>query len=306
MLSNGSPTSEGGEKKLDKARCWDVAGSPGPFGTGHGGAQADYIPFRGFRIFSSLPAGSTRGCSLNLVLIISDRPEQARSLSERLGVAGIEAIPCASDWRLAVRCLTSHNISLIVLSIGNSPEHKALFQTLRDLTEVPVVAMGVGKDAGQVVWYLEQGAADYVTPTMPVGVLAGKLALLLRPRAAQRRTVIGLGDLVVDIDRRTVTRGRKTVSLTPLEFTLLQVLAENAGRACSRQMLLEKVWGQEFRDCTHYLRLYIGYLRQKLELDPGRPRHILTEWGYGYRLVEPKATGRQPSLRPGLRPAPSP
>jgi two-component system KDP operon response regulator KdpE len=221
-------------------------------------------------------------------------------------VAGIEAMPCASDWRLAVRCLTSHNISLIVLSVDKSQERKALFQTLRDLTEIPVVAMGVGKDADQVVWYLENGAADYVTPTMPVGVLAGKLALLLRRRPAQSGTIIGLGDLVIDAGRRMVTRGRKTISLTPLEFSLLQVLAENAGRACSRHMLLEKVWGQEFQDCAHYLRLYIGYLRQKLEVDPGRPRYILTEWGYGYRLVEPRRAGRQPSAQPALRPAPSP
>jgi len=243
---------------------------------------------------------------VNLVLIIGDSPEQARSLSERLGLAGIEAMPCASDWRLAVRCLTSHNISLIVLSVDKSQERKALFQSLRDLTEVPVVAMGVGKDADKVVWYLEQGAADYVTPTMPMGVLAGKLAVLLRRRPAQSRTIIGLGDLIIDVDRRTVTRGQKAVSLTPLEFTLLQVLAENAGRACSRHMLLEKVWGPEFQDCTHYLRLYIGYLRQKLEVDPGRPRYILTNWGYGYRLVSPKAASRQASARPTLWQAPSP
>ncbi len=87
-------------------------------------------------------------------------------------------------------------------------------------------------------------------------------------------------------------KGTDEISLTPLEFRLLKELATNKGRPCRHKDLLKTVWGEDFTNCSHYLRLYVGYLRQKLEDNPRRPRMLLTEWGYGYRLVEPKADKR--------------
>lgn len=242
---------------------------------------------------------------MKIILVIGDRPEQAKALAERLGIFGIEAIPCARDWKLAVRCLTSHQVSLILLSVDKSQKSSEFFSTLQELTEVPITAFGMGTDADHVVWYLENGSADYIPANTPINVLAAKLSSQLRtgPQApAPARGVINLRDLSIDLDAYVVTRSRRVVSLTPLEFKLLRVLAENAGRACSRKMLLEQVWGEDFQSCAHYLRLYIGYLRQKLEVDPARPRLLLTEWGYGYRLVKPRQVERRvTALRPQLR-----
>jgi DNA-binding response OmpR family regulator len=246
---------------------------------------------------------------LKIILVIGERPEQATALAQRLGVSGLETIPCARDWKLAVRCLTSHNISLIVAGVDRSPESAEFFMTMRELTDVPIVAFGAGNDANSIVWHLEHGAADYIPAASPANVLAARLALRLKDgEPAQDRQVVRIRDLTIDTAARTVTRGNRVISLTPLEFRLLAVLTDNLGRSCSRQMLLERVWGKDFQDCTHYLRLYVGYLRQKIEVDPGRPRYLLTEWGYGYRLVEPTRTAeRTPAVRqPQLRTASTP
>lgn len=245
---------------------------------------------------------------MKIILVIGDRPEQAQALAERLGIFGIEAIPCARDWKLAVRCLTSHQISLILLRVDKSQKSSEFFSTLQELTEVPITAFGIGTDADHVIWYLENGSADYIPANTPINVLAAKLLSQLRmgrEDPVQGRGVIHLRDLSIELDARIVTRARQAISLTPLEFKLLSVLAENAGSACSRQMLLERVWGEDFQSCAHYLRLYIGYLRQKLEVDPARPRLLLTEWGYGYRLVKPRQVERRvTALRSQLRNAP--
>jgi two-component system KDP operon response regulator KdpE len=224
---------------------------------------------------------------VNVILVIGDRPEQAKAFAERLGPVGIEAIPCARDWKLAVRSLTSHTVDLILLHVDDSEDSAQFFTTLRELTDVPVLALGVGNDPHQIIWYLDHGAVDYIPRTTPHRVLAAKIGALRRPQPLlmQERSLV-VGPLVIDVDRRSVTRNGERVSLTPIEFRLVEALARNAGRACSHRDLLQAVWGADFEDCAHYLRLYIGYLRQKLEENPRRPRTILTEWGYGYRLVE--------------------
>ena len=95
-----------------------------------------------------------------------------------------------------------------------------------------------------------------------------------------------VGDLEVDLDRHEVRRRGRVVPPTPTEFRILRVLAERPGAVCTNRMILEQVWGEEFADCTHYLRLYVGYLRKKLEEDPRHPRLLVTEWGVGYRLIQ--------------------
>jgi two-component system, OmpR family, KDP operon response regulator KdpE len=223
---------------------------------------------------------------LNNVLVVGERPEQARALAERLGLLGLETIPCARDWKLAVRSLTGHKISLILAEVDQSQESRDFFQLLRELTDLPIVAFGSKNDTDEVVWYLEHGATSHVARTTAQGVLAAKLAALLGANGhVMSQEVVRTGNLTIDIAAYSVTRDGVPVQLTPIEFRLLQVLAENAGAACSQGKLLETVWGPDFRDCAHYLRLYMGYLRQKLEVDPKRPRILLTQWGYGYRLA---------------------
>lgn len=241
---------------------------------------------------------------MNIVLIVGERPEQATSLAERLGILGVEAIPSAREWKLAVRCLTSHRVSLMLLDVGNDAASRDFFELVREVADVPIIARGNVALAEQAVWYLDNGAIDYVSRTMPPTILAAKINLLLqRADPFKNSGFIRLGELTIDLDQYSVTRSGQGVALTPIEFRLLRVLAENAGKACSHQTLLDSVWGEDFRDCSHYLRLYMGYLRQKLEDDPKKPKLLLTERGYGYRLVALQ-NQEAPALRhASLRPA---
>ena len=227
---------------------------------------------------------------MSVVLVVEGGPDQSNALAERLGLLGVEAIPCARDWKLAVRSLVAHDVSLILLDVDDSKESLAFFRILNDVGDVPVIARGEMGNTENVVEYLESGAADFVGRTTTFPVLAAKIQSLLRSTRSNGSVPapIQVGDVKIDVQSRTVTKGAKEISLTPLEYRLLKELAANKGRPCGSKDLLKSVWGEDFTDCSHYLRLYVGYLRQKLEDDPRRPRMLLTNWGYGYRLVAPK------------------
>lgn len=233
---------------------------------------------------------------MSLVLVIGERPERAHALSERLGICGVDALPCDRDWKLAVRSLTSHSVSLIVLDVDSQPDTQEFFRTIRDITDMPIIARGAATNYEQQIWYLENGAADYIGRTVSAQVLAARVQAILRSGRSPGQTVgiIRIGVVAIDVDSHSVVKDGVPVSLTPIEFRLLTALAENAGRACSRDELLRRVWGEDFEDCSHYLRLYIAYLRGKLEDNPHRPQMLLTEWGYGYRLV-PLERSRAPA-----------
>jgi two-component system KDP operon response regulator KdpE len=193
---------------------------------------------------------------------------------------------------LAVRSLTSHPVGLIIASADKTQQSIDFFSTLRELTDVPIIALGSSSEADTIVSYLDNGAVDYLPASTPLKVLAAKVSSRLREREQAARNgnshILELRDLRIDFGARRVVRGARTVQLTPIEFKLLSVLAQNVERTCSRKMLMEQVWGKDFEDCTHYLRLYVGYLRQKLEPNPARPRYVVTDWGYGYRLTDPQ------------------
>ena len=239
---------------------------------------------------------------MNIVLVVGERPEQASALAERLGIVGVEAVPCAREWKLAVRCLTSHKISVVLTHVDGTAASRDFFALLRELTDVPIMALGNPAKAEPAIWYLDNGAIDYVSRKVPVDMLAAKLSALMRTNGNHHDPrVLEFGNLVVDVQAHSVSKNGVPVSLTPIEFKLLEELALNAGKACSRRLLLQKVWGNDFEDCAHYLRLYIGYLRQKIEDNPRRPRIIQTEWGYGYRLVATRGGRTEAAARPSLR-----
>jgi two-component system KDP operon response regulator KdpE len=197
----------------------------------------------------------------------------------------------------------THDVSLILLDVDDSEDRLAFFGLLNDVSDVPVIARGVMANTDSVISYLEKGAADFVGRTTALPILAAKIQSLLRSAQSNgsASASIEVGEVSIDLRSRTVKRGTEEVSLTPLEYRLLKELATNKGRPCKRKDLLRSVWGEDFVSCSHYLRLYVGYLRQKLEDDPRRPRILLTEWGYGYRLVEPKAASRSVPARATLR-----
>lgn len=240
---------------------------------------------------------------MNVTLVVGRGPDQSSALADRLGLLGVEAIPCARDWKLAVRSLMAHAVSLILLDVDESEDSLAFFQALDEVSDVPVIVRGAMTDSDNVVSYLESGAADFVGRTTTFPVLAAKIQSLLRSVQSNDSVAapIEVGEVSIDLRSRTVMKGPEEISLTPLEFRLLKELAANKGRPCKHEDLLRSVWGEDFTSCSHYLRLYVGYLRQKLEDNPRRPRILLTQWGYGYRLVDPKVDSKRVRTQAALR-----
>lgn len=187
--------------------------------------------------------------------------------------------------------LREHLPDLVILDIM-MPEmdgFEALHE-IREVSTVPVIMLTVRQNEQDKIHGLDLGADDYIAkPFSPRELLSRIRALLRRSLMAppSRKTEIIVDpDLKIDFTRREVTVRGKKVVLRPTEYRLLYHLVSNAGRLLTHETLLSKVWGREYRDEAHYLRLYITYLRQKLEKDPAHPQYILTERGVGYRFKE--------------------
>jgi two-component system KDP operon response regulator KdpE len=175
---------------------------------------------------------------------------------------------------------------LIILDLG-LPDMDGLevLGRLREWSKVPVIVLSVRNADRDKVALLDAGADDYVTKPFSVD------ELLARVRTAQRHThpekdpaIYSCGSIQVDLAHRIVTRNNEVIKLTPTEYALLRLLIQNAGKVLTHKQILQEVWGKEYVEETHYLRVYFAQLRQKLEDDPTRPKIILTESGVGYRL----------------------
>lgn len=167
----------------------------------------------------------------------------------------------------------------------------AFCESLRGMTAIPVVVCSVSSREGDIVRALDAGADDYLVLPMPPRELRARLHAILRrsgdgePVRPNPREIV-VGDLRISLDDRRVYRRGHSIELSPTEFRLLLALVQQAGRPVSHSLLLFSVWGPEYVDSRNYLRLYVGYLRSKLEDDPATPRIIVNEWGIGYRFQE--------------------
>jgi two-component system KDP operon response regulator KdpE len=149
-----------------------------------------------------------------------------------------------------------------------------------------IVLSAVGEEREKIA-ALDAGADDYVTKPFSVDELLARLRAVLRRTLPEQGPVIEVGALRIDVAERVVTRGSERIKLTPHEFDLLRVLAQNRGKLLTHRMLLREVWGPSYQVEAHYLHVYVSHLRSKLEPDPSHPRYLLTEPGAGYRLVDP-------------------
>jgi len=224
------------------------------------------------------------------ILVVDDEPRMTRFIRLNLEHDGFEVTEATSGTQ-ALEKLRDTLPDLILLDVM-MPDLDG-FETLRlvrEISTVPVIMLTAKGEEDDRVRGLELGADDYITkPFSP-------RELVSRVRAVLRRTetpgtpvheVIEVDDrLKIDFDRREVWVEGNLVKLRPTEYRLLYHLVQNAGWVVPHEQLLAKVWGYEYRDETHYLRLYINYLRQKLEKDPSNPQYILTERGVGYRFVD--------------------
>ncbi len=224
------------------------------------------------------------------VLVVDDEARIIDFMRMNLELEGFRVLEAANGYE-ALERLKEDLPDLIILDVM-MPEMDG-FETLKHIREVstiPVIMLTVRQEEGDRIRGLDLGADDYITkPFSPRELLSRVKALLRRsfmPSPTRKTRIEVDGDLTIDFSKGEVWVRAEKVALRPTEYRLLYHLVNNAGRLMTHETLLSKVWGHEYRDEAHYLRLYITYLRQKIERDPAHPKYILTERGLGYRFRE--------------------
>lgn len=165
-----------------------------------------------------------------------------------------------------------------------------VIKEVRNWSTVPIIILSSRTDEYEKVRGLDAGADDYLVKPFGVPELLARLRAHLRRRSLASDEsgsdgIYRLEDITVNLPKRLITRGSEQIHLTPIEFRLLAVLIRNSGRVVTQRQLLKEVWGPAYLESNHYLRIYMGHLRQKLEADPAQPKHLITETGVGYRLI---------------------
>lgn len=228
------------------------------------------------------------------VLLVEDDRVLRSSLRESLSVEGYEPITAAS--LAEARALLKHakpgeNIELVVLDLGlPDGDGQSLLADLKRNGNMPVIVISAREAEGQKIQLLDQGADDYLVKPFGIGELLARMRVALRHRGHAAEPALlhyQHGLLAVDLKTRHVRVANIDVRLTPTEYAVLARLVRQAGQVVTHRQLLLDVWGAEHIDQTHYLRLYMGQLRAKLEVDSADPQHLMTEPGVGYRLAEP-------------------
>jgi two-component system KDP operon response regulator KdpE len=224
-----------------------------------------------------------------LVLVVDDEPQILRALQTNLRGAGYDVATAASvEEALSAAAMRPPDAIILdlVLPDGSGID---VARELRSWSAAPILVLSVVGDEAEKVAALDAGADDYVQKPFGIDELLARLRALLRRAGPSTDPVLEVGELVIDIDKRLVTVEGRRVQLTPNEFELLRVLAQNEGKLMTHPAILREVWGPAYGTESHYLHVYVSQLRRKLEADPARPRYLLTEPGAGYRLVNPVA-----------------
>ena len=219
------------------------------------------------------------------VLVVDDEPEIVRGLKIVLRDAGY-AVEAAATKAEALASLRTRPPEALVLDLVlPDGDGVSVAKEVRSFSRLPILVLSAVGDEREKVRALDAGADDYVTKPFGTEELLARLrAVLRRSPDAGHATQIEIGDLTVDLGDRKVLRDGKEVHLTPIEFDLLRVLAQHPGRLVTQRQLLQEVWGPQYVDESHYLRVHIAHIRAKIEGDPSRPRYLITEPGVGYRL----------------------
>ncbi len=219
-------------------------------------------------------------------LIVDDEPQIRRFLRISLEANGYR-VHEAKTGQEAIAAAAQSRPDVIILDM-NLPDLSGLevLSHLREWTHTPVIILSVRDADRDKVAALDAGADDYLTKPFSMAELMARLRVARRRAQPEpERSIYTFGNVQIDLARRVVTRSNEAVKLTPTEYALLRLLVQHSGRVLTHRQILKEVWGPEYVDETHYLRVYFAQLRQKLEEDPALPRLIVTEPGVGYRLV---------------------
>jgi two-component system KDP operon response regulator KdpE len=221
------------------------------------------------------------------ILVVDDEPQILRALETNLRGAGYE-VETAATAEGALSAAASRRPEAIVLDLllpdGRGTD---VLRELRTWSSVPVIVLSAVGEEAEKVAALDAGADDYVTKPFGMDEVLARLRAAMRRVSPSGEPVLDVGEIRVDVEKRAVTVAGRPVQLTPHEFDMLRLLAQNEGKLLTHRTILREVWGPAYQVESHYLHVYVSQLRRKLEPDPARPRYLLTEPGAGYRLVDP-------------------
>ena len=222
------------------------------------------------------------------VLVVDDEPQILRFLRASLGASGFEVIE-AETGAAALKRAAADAPEIVVLDLGlPDMDGKDVIKSLREWSEIPIIVLSARAREAEKIEARDLGADDYVNKPFGIGELLARLRAALRHRLRQQGAtpVVKAGDLRIDIARRRVTRGESDIHLTPKEFDLLKLLAQNAGKVVTHRQLLQAVWGPAHLEDTAYLRVFIGQVRRKIDAEDSVASLIENAAGVGYRLRE--------------------
>jgi two-component system KDP operon response regulator KdpE len=225
--------------------------------------------------------------SATRILVVDDEPQILRALQLKLRGAGyaVETATTASEALVKASLRPPEAIILdVLLPDGRGTD---VCREIRGWSSVPILVLSAVGEEAEKVAALDAGADDYVTKPFGGDELLARLRAALRRSGASTLPVVEVGELRLDLEKRLVTVGGRAVSLTPIEYDLLRLLAENEGKLLTHPTILREIWGPAYGEESNYLHVYVSHLRRKIEPDPARPRYILNQPGVGYRLVDP-------------------
>jgi two-component system KDP operon response regulator KdpE len=221
------------------------------------------------------------------VLVVDDEPQILRALQMKLRGAGysVETAATAQEALMKAGMRPPEAIVLdLLLPDGSGTD---VCRELRRWNTAPILVLSAVGEEKEKIEALDAGADDYVTKPFSGDELLARLRAALRRAAPSPDPIVEVGELRIDLEMRAVTMAGEPVSLTPIEYDLLRLLAENQGKLLTHPMILRAIWGPAFQEESNYLHVHVSHLRRKIEPDPARPRYILNQAGVGYRLVEP-------------------
>jgi len=224
------------------------------------------------------------------VLVVDDEPQILRAVQMKLRGAGF-AVDTAATAKEALMKAGMRPPEAIILDLllpdGSGTD---VCRELRRWNGAPILVLSAVGEEKEKIEALDAGADDYVTKPFSGDELLARLRAVLRRVAPSSDAVLTVGELRIDLEKRAVTMDDSAVALTPIEYDLLRLLAENQGKLMTHPMILRAIWGPAFQEESNYLHVHVSHLRRKIEPDPARPRYLLNQAGVGYRLVDPADT----------------
>lgn len=221
------------------------------------------------------------------VLVVDDEPQILRAVQMKLREAGYSVDTAASAEEALMKAGMRPPEAIILDLLLPDGSGTEVCRELRRWNAAPILVLSAVGEEKEKIEALDAGADDYVTKPFSGDELLARLRAVLRRATPSTEPVISIGELRIDLERREVAIDGRPVSLTPIEYDLLRLLAENEGKLLTHPMILRAIWGPAYQEESNYLHVHVSHLRRKIEPDPARPRYLLNQAGVGYRLVDP-------------------